>query len=56
MRVAIVSYYAPPEPAVAAHRVLRLSRALLAAGHEVHWVTLDERLLLAHDRGRSRAT
>ena len=56
MRVAIVSYYAPPEPAVAAHRVLRLSRALLAAGHEVHWVTLDERRLLARDETLAEAT
>ncbi len=56
MRVAIVSYYAPPEPAVAAHRVLRLSRALLAAGHEVHWVTLDERRLLARDETLAAAT
>lgn len=40
-RVAIVSYWAPPQGAVASQRVLRLSRALLAAGHEVHWVTLD---------------
>jgi glycosyltransferase involved in cell wall biosynthesis len=41
-RVAIVSYHAPPEPAIASHRVLRLSRVLLAAGHEVHWVSLPE--------------
>jgi hypothetical protein len=50
LRIAIVSYYAPPQPAVAAHRVLRLSRTLLAAGHEVHWVTLDERKLLERDQ------
>ena len=49
MRIAIVSYYAPPDPAVASHRVLRLSRTLLKAGHEVHWVTLDETLLLKRD-------
>lgn len=49
LRVAIVSYFAPPQPAVASHRVLRLSRALLAAGHEVHWVTLDETRLLERD-------
>ena len=41
MRVAIVSYYTPPQPAIASHRVLRLTRALLAAGHEVCWVTAD---------------
>lgn len=40
-RIAIVSYWAPPQGAVASHRILRLSRALLGAGHEVHWVTLD---------------
>ncbi|MBM4061526.1 MAG: glycosyltransferase family 4 protein, partial [Planctomycetes bacterium] len=45
MRVGIVSYYAPPQGAVASHRVLRLSRALLAQGHEVHWVTIDDRRL-----------
>jgi glycosyltransferase involved in cell wall biosynthesis len=49
MRIAIVSYYAPPDPAVAAHRVLRISRTLIKAGHEVHWVTLDETLLLKRD-------
>lgn len=49
MRVAIVSYYAPPDPAVASHRVLRLTRSLIAAGHEVHWVTLDEARLLRAD-------
>ena len=41
MRVAIVCYYSPPQPAIASHRVLRMSRALLAAGHQVHWVTAD---------------
>lgn len=56
MRVAIVSYFAPPEPAVASHRVLRLSRALLAHGHEVHWVTLDERRLLTRDESLAAAT
>jgi len=40
-RLAIVTYWAPPEGNVASHRVLRLTRALLRAGHEVHWVTLD---------------
>ena len=40
-RLAIVSYWAPPQGAVASHRVLRITRALLAAGHEVHWITLD---------------
>ena len=49
MRVAIVSFYTPPDPAVASHRVLRMTRALLGAGHEVHWVTLDERRLLRRD-------
>jgi hypothetical protein len=41
VNVAIVSYFAPPQPAVASHRVLRMTRALLDAGHGVHWVTLD---------------
>ncbi len=41
MRVVIVCYYAPPLRAIASHRVLRLTRALLAAGHEVHWVSAD---------------
>jgi len=41
VRVAIVCYFAPPLRAIASHRVLRLSRALLAAGHEVHWVAVD---------------
>ena len=41
MRVAIVSYYTPPQSAIASHRVLRLTRCLLAAGHDVHWVTSD---------------
>ena len=49
MRVAIVSYYAPPDVAVASHRVLRMSRSLIRAGHEVHWVTLDEDRLLRSD-------
>jgi len=49
MRVAIVSYYTPPDPAVASHRVLRMSRALLREGHEVHWVTLDRQQLLRED-------
>ena len=49
MRVAIVSYYAPPDPAVASHRVLRLTRSLIDAGHEVHWVTLDAAQLLRSD-------
>ena len=49
MRVAIVSYYAPPQPAVASHRVLRMSRALLAEGHDVHWVTLERDQLLKED-------
>ena len=49
MRVAIVSYYAPPQPAVASHRVLRMSRALLADGHDVHWVTLEREQLLQED-------
>lgn len=39
-RLAIVSYHAPPEPAVASHRVLRISRVLLDRGHDVHWATL----------------
>jgi len=56
VRVAIVSYYAPPEPAVASHRVLRLSRTLLAHGHEVHWVTLAAAQLLARDDTLAAAT
>ena len=38
--IALVSYCAPPNPGVASHRVLRLTRLLLAEGHRVHWVTL----------------
>ena len=49
MNVAIVSYFAPPQPAVASHRVLRLTRALAKAGHAVHWVTLDPRQLDSRD-------
>lgn len=41
MRVAIVCYYSPPQSAIASHRVLRMTRALVAAGHQVHWVTAD---------------
>jgi len=41
VRVAIVCYYAPPLRAIASHRVLRMTRALLRAGHEVHWVAAD---------------
>ena len=41
MKIAIVSYFAPPQPAVASHRVIRMTRAMRAAGHDVHWVTLD---------------
>lgn len=41
MKIAIVSYFAPPQPAVASHRVIRMTRALQKAGHDVHWVTLD---------------
>lgn len=41
MRVAIVCYYSPPQPAIASHRVLRMTRVLVAAGHEVHWVSAD---------------
>lgn len=49
MRIALVSYYSPPDPAVASHRILRLTRTLLAAGHSVHWVTQDASRLLAND-------
>lgn len=56
MRVAIVSYYAPPDPAVASHRVLRLTRALLGRGHEVHWVTLDAAALPTRDATLAAAT
>ena len=45
MRVAIVSYFAPPQTAVAGHRVLRMTRALLRAGHHVHWICADSRRL-----------
>jgi glycosyltransferase involved in cell wall biosynthesis len=45
VKIAIVSYFAPPQPAVASHRVIRMTRALRAAGHDVHWVTLDPRAL-----------
>lgn len=41
MRVAIVCYYSPPQPAIASHRVLRMTRALVTAGHQVHWVSAD---------------
>jgi len=53
-RVGIVSYWAPPQPAVASHRVLRITRALEAAGHEVHWVTLDPALVRARDASIER--
>ncbi|MFO1054349.1 MAG: glycosyltransferase [Planctomycetota bacterium] len=49
MKIAIVSYFAPPQPAVASHRVLRLTRELLRAGHGVHWVTLDAETLDKRD-------
>ncbi len=49
MRIALVSYYAPPQPAVASHRVLRMTRALLGAGHQVLWVTQEEESLLSRD-------
>ncbi len=49
MRIALVSYYAPPQPAVASHRVLRMSRVLLGAGHQVLWITQEEKRLLARD-------
>ncbi len=49
VKVAIVSYFAPPQPAVASHRVLRLTRTLLRAGHSVHWVSLDARELDKRD-------
>ena len=48
-RIAIVSYFAPPQPAVASHRVLRMTRLLERHGHEVHWVTLDPALLPERD-------
>lgn len=41
MRIALVSQFAPPQAAIASQRVLRMTRVLLAAGHDVHWVTLD---------------
>ncbi len=50
MRIALVSYYAPPQPAVAAHRILRLTRVLRAHGHEVHWVTLATEKLPSVDQ------
>ena len=49
MRVALVSYFAPPQPAVASHRILRMTRVLLGAGHQVVWVTQEEELLLSRD-------
>lgn len=49
VHVAIVSYFCPPQPAVASHRVLRLTRALRAAGHRVDWITLDRARLPAED-------
>jgi glycosyltransferase involved in cell wall biosynthesis len=49
LKIAIVSYFAPPQPAVASHRVIRMSRVLLRAGHEVHWVTLDPAQLPQRD-------
>lgn len=49
MKIAIVSYFAPPQPAVASHRVLRLTRELMRAGHAVHWVTLDQAALEKRD-------
>lgn len=56
-RIALVSYFAPPQPAVASHRVLRLSRFLLAeGGHEVHWVTLDPDRLPKIDETLLRTT
>jgi len=44
-RIAMVSYWTPPQMGVASHRILRLTRTLLAAGHQVHWVTLDRELI-----------
>ena len=44
-RIALVSYWTPPQMGVASHRILRLSRTLIAAGHEVHWITLDRALI-----------
>ncbi len=49
MRIALVSYFAPPQPAVASHRVLRTTRVLLEEGHQVLWVTQEEDSLLARD-------
>ncbi len=40
-KIGLISYWAPPQGAIAAHRIVRLSRCLQAAGHEVHWITLD---------------
>lgn len=39
MRIFLVTYYYPPDPAVGAIRPWRVARALAAAGHEVHVVT-----------------
>ncbi|MEO0479564.1 MAG: hypothetical protein AAF196_08800 [Planctomycetota bacterium] len=40
-KIALVSYFGPPQLAVASHRIIRLSRTLLEAGHDVHLVTMD---------------
>jgi glycosyltransferase involved in cell wall biosynthesis len=49
LRIVIVSYFAPPQAAVASHRVLRLSRELERNGHEVHWITQDPERILKRD-------
>jgi len=48
-KIGLISYWAPPQGAIASHRVLRLSRSLLDAGHAVHWITLDEDRLNKRD-------
>jgi len=55
MRVAIVCYYSPPQPAIASHRVLRMTGALLKAGHQVHWVSADPARLPAASLDNSLA-
>ena len=40
MRVILVAYHYPPDPAVGSLRARNVARALAAAGHEVHVVTI----------------
>lgn len=56
LKIAIVSYFAPPQPAVASHRVIRLTRALQRSGHTVHWVTLATGALPVRDEALAAVT